>query len=76
MTEVFIFSGLLAGEALFEVRIQPTRLISKGTWKQGQLQLFEASASMDLPGKIGERRLRNQEVFYGKREQTDARVST
>ncbi len=30
---------------------------------------------MDLPGKCGEHQLRNQEVFYGKREQTDAGVS-
>lgn len=30
---------------------------------------------LDLPGKSGEHRLRNQEVFYGKREQTDAGVS-
>ena len=32
-------------------------------------------AKLDLPGKCGEHRLRNQEVFYGKREQTDAGVS-
>ena len=31
--------------------------------------------AMDLPGKCGEHQLRNQEVFYGKREQTDAGVS-
>lgn len=31
--------------------------------------------SLDLPGKSGEHQLRNQEVFYGKREQTDAGVS-
>ena len=30
---------------------------------------------MDLPGKCGEHQLRNQEVFYGKRKQTDAGVS-
>lgn len=30
---------------------------------------------VDLPGKCGEHQLRNQEVFYGKREQTDAGVS-
>ncbi|MDZ7907673.1 MAG: hypothetical protein U5N10_05320 [Gemmobacter sp.] len=30
---------------------------------------------VDLPGKRGERQLRNQEMFHGKREQTDARVS-
>ena len=30
---------------------------------------------LDLPGKCGEHQLRNQEVFYGKREQTDAGVS-
>jgi TIR domain len=30
---------------------------------------------VDLPGKSGEHQLRNQEVFYGKREQTDAGVS-
>ena len=30
---------------------------------------------MDLPWKSGEHQLRNQEVFYGKREQTDAGVS-
>ena len=29
---------------------------------------------MDLPGKCGEHQLRNQEVFYGKWEQTDAGV--
>ena len=32
-------------------------------------------ARVDLPGKSGEHQLRNQEVFYGKREQTDAGVS-
>lgn len=32
-------------------------------------------AVMDLPGKSGEHQLRNQEVFYGKRVQTDAGVS-
>ena len=32
------------------------------------------SGSMDLPRKCGERQLRNQEVFYGKRKQTDAGV--
>jgi hypothetical protein len=31
--------------------------------------------TLDLPGKSGEHQLRNQEVFYGKREQTDAGVS-
>lgn len=30
---------------------------------------------MDLPGKSGEHQLRNQEVFYGKREQADAGIS-
>ncbi len=30
---------------------------------------------MNLSGKCGEHQLRNQEVFYGKREQTDAGVS-
>ncbi len=30
---------------------------------------------LDLPGKSGEHQLRNQEVFYGKRKQTDAGVS-
>ena len=30
---------------------------------------------VDLPCKSGEHQLRNQEVFYGKREQTDAGVS-
>jgi hypothetical protein len=30
---------------------------------------------LDLPGKSGEHRLRNQAVFYGKREQTDAGIS-
>ena len=32
-------------------------------------------ATLDLPGKCGEHQLRNQEVFCGKREQTDAGVS-
>lgn len=32
--------------------------------------------ALDLPGECGEHRLRNQEVLYGKREQTDAGVST
>ena len=31
--------------------------------------------TLDLPGKSGEHQLRNQEVFYGKRKQTDAGVS-
>ncbi|CAM3749396.1 hypothetical protein [Paracoccus yeei] len=30
---------------------------------------------LDLPGKCGEHQLRNQEVFYEKREQTDAGIS-
>jgi hypothetical protein len=30
---------------------------------------------LDLPGESGEHQLRNQEVFHGKREQTDAGVS-
>jgi hypothetical protein len=30
---------------------------------------------VDLPGNSGEHQLRNQEVFYGKREQTDAGIS-
>lgn len=30
---------------------------------------------LDLPGKCGEHQLRNQEVFYGKREQADAGIS-
>ncbi|WP_378949016.1 transposase [Paracoccus sp. R86501] len=30
---------------------------------------------LDLPGKCGEHQLMNQEVFYGKQEQTDAGVS-
>ena len=34
-----------------------------------------ARLGLDLPGKCGEHQLRNQEVFYGKREQTDAGVS-
>jgi hypothetical protein len=28
-----------------------------------------------MPGKSGEHQLKNQEVFYGKREQTNAGVS-
>lgn len=28
--------------------------------------------NLDLPGKCGEHQLRNQEVLYGEREQTDA----
>jgi transposase len=32
----------------------------------------EPMYNLDLPGKSGEHQLRNQEVFYGKREQTDA----
>ncbi len=32
-------------------------------------------ARVDLPGKCGEHQLRNQEVFYGKREQADAGIS-
>lgn len=31
--------------------------------------------SLDLPGKSGDHQLRNQEVAYGKREQTEAGVS-
>lgn len=31
--------------------------------------------NLDLSGKRGEHQLRNQEVFYGKRKQTDAGVS-
>jgi hypothetical protein len=31
--------------------------------------------SVDLPRKSGEHQLRNQEVFYGKRKQTDAGIS-
>jgi hypothetical protein len=34
-----------------------------------------APDELDLSGKSGEHQLRNQEVFYGKREQTDAGVS-
>ncbi|AUC56629.1 hypothetical protein CDO87_25510 (plasmid) [Sagittula sp. P11] len=34
-----------------------------------------AKAQLDLPGKSGEHQLRNQEVFYGKRKQTDSGVS-
>jgi hypothetical protein len=30
---------------------------------------------MDLPGKSGEHQLRNQEVFYGTKDLTDAEVS-
>jgi hypothetical protein len=30
---------------------------------------------MDLPGKCGEHQLRNQEVFYEKRERADAGIS-
>lgn len=30
---------------------------------------------VDLPGKYGEHQLRNRELFYGKREQTDGVVS-
>lgn len=30
---------------------------------------------LDLPGESGEHQLRNQEVFYGKRAQTDPEVS-
>jgi hypothetical protein len=36
---------------------------------------FKQVRFLDLPGKSGEHQLRNQEVFYGKREQTDAGVS-
>lgn len=35
----------------------------------------QARAMVDLPGKSGEHQLRNQEVFYGKRKQTDAGIS-
>ncbi|WP_221831691.1 hypothetical protein, partial [Paracoccus yeei] len=35
----------------------------------------EGLIGLDLPGKCGEHQLRNQEVFYGKREQTDAGIS-
>ena len=31
--------------------------------------------AVDLPGKCGEHQLRNQELFYEKREQTDAGIS-
>jgi hypothetical protein len=34
-----------------------------------------ADPIMDLPGKSGEHQLRNQEVFYGKREQAYAGIS-
>ena len=37
--------------------------------------MFGNRGQLDLPGKSGEHQLRNQEVFYGKREQTDAGVS-
>ncbi len=39
------------------------------------LSLVARMGILDLPGKCGEHQLRNQEVFYGKREQTDAGVS-
>jgi hypothetical protein len=52
----------------------PTHLYGTGT---GLTHLGSAKtrSAMDLPGKCGEHQLRNQEVFYGKREQTDAGVS-
>ncbi len=34
-----------------------------------------SKSTVDLPGKSGDHQLRNQEVFYGKREQTEAGVS-
>ncbi len=37
--------------------------------------LGPVKGKLDLPGKSGEHQLRNQEVFYGKRKQTDAGVS-
>ena len=36
---------------------------------------IERFYNLDLPGKCGEHQLRNQEVFYEKREQTDAGIS-
>ena len=35
----------------------------------------QAVIIVDLPATSGEHQLRNQEVFYGKRKQTDAGVS-
>ncbi|WP_158241882.1 AAA family ATPase [Tabrizicola sp. TH137] len=46
------------------------------TIKKGKVLYISAEdGKVDLPGKCGEHQLRNQEVFYGKREQTDAGVS-
>jgi hypothetical protein len=48
---------------------QPERTIRLVLKKVPGIQLH-----LDLPGKSGEHQLRNQEVFYGKREQADAGV--
>jgi hypothetical protein len=44
---------------------------SEVDWQRMSLE----ERKLDLPGKCGEHQLRNQEVFYGKREQTDFGVS-
>ena len=40
-----------------------------------RLMTIPGIGPLDLPGKSGEHQLRNQEVFYGKREQADAGIS-
>ena len=66
----------LAGNAEDEWEALRGFLRSAGeTTTERVLYLLKSKAEVDLPGKCGEHQLRNQEVFYGKREQTDAGVS-
>lgn len=62
------------------VRIQGSECpVSRSIWvsnvplRKAPAQI-SALASVDLPGKCGEHQLRNQEEFYGKRDQTAAGV--
>jgi hypothetical protein len=43
--------------------------------KQDEIWRALRRLCLDLPRKSGEHQLRNQEVFYGKRKQTDAGIS-
>ena len=57
---------------------QPKFSVHRKLSEQPKLNKVSNIASisiLDLPGKCGEHQLRNQEVFYGKREQTDAGIS-
>ncbi len=64
--DVLVSQGQFVAEAVRSIGV------TQFTYYRWRKEFGGLKTDLDLPGKCGEHQLRNQEVFYGKREQTDA----